>query len=80
VSEEERSLFDVCALAILRDPSWATPVAVSGYRVAGEVWERSTKPGNFTVWKDFAREQILADFNYRCEHYVLPARSGQPVS
>ena len=79
VDEEERSLYDVCALAILREPSWATPVQVSGYRVAGEAWEKSPKPGVFTVWKDFDREQILADFTFRCEQYALPVGCGQPA-
>jgi inosine-uridine nucleoside N-ribohydrolase len=72
VSEERRPLFDVCALAILKNPAWATPVTVSGFRAKGSGWEETADPVSFVLWKDFDRDGILADFFACMKHYVLP--------
>jgi inosine-uridine nucleoside N-ribohydrolase len=73
VTEDLRPLYDVCALAILKNPAWATPVTVSGFRAKGSGWEETGEPFSFTLWKDWDRQGVLEDFFASMKHYVLPA-------
>jgi purine nucleosidase len=79
VKEEVRPFFDVCALAIVKNPAWATPVTVSGFRAKGNGWEESGDPVSFILWKDFDRENILKDVFTRMKQYVLPEKYPSSV-
>lgn len=71
IGDEVRPLFDVCALAIIKDPRWARPVKVPAPRLSGNAWIE--KPGNshhIIFWKDFNREAILGDFYQTMENPV----------
>ena len=63
IGDQERSLFDVCALSILKNPTWARASKVPAPRLVGNSWV--AQPGNartVVFWENFKREKILADF------------------
>jgi purine nucleosidase len=58
-----RSLFDMAAVAILKNPKWASPKTIPAPRLMEKGWEE--QPDNarqITIWENFDREAILADF------------------
>ena len=58
-----RALFDMAAVAIVKNPAWATPVRIPAPRLEGGRWvERPGNPRTIVIWEDFDREAILADF------------------
>ena len=57
-----RSLFDMAAVAIVKDPSWASASEIPCPALVGNEWVE--QPGNertIIVWEDFMSEEILAD-------------------
>ena len=58
-----RSLFDMAAVAIVKDPSWAEAIEVPSPIYLNDTWVE--QPGNsrkITVWENFNSEAIMADF------------------
>jgi hypothetical protein len=58
-----RSLFDMAAVAIVKNPSWAESFGISAPLYFGNKWLE--QPGNsrmVTIWENFDRDAILADF------------------
>lgn len=58
-----RSLFDMAAVAIVKDPSWAEAKKIPAPIYLNETWV--DQPGNsrmITVWENFDRDAIMADF------------------
>lgn len=58
-----RALYDMAALAIIKNPSWASKVAIPAPLLSGTSW--SSRPGNNTtiwIWENFNREAILDEF------------------
>ncbi len=58
-----RSLFDMAAVAIVKDPSWASASEIPCPALIRNEWVE--QPGNertIIVWEDFMSEDILADF------------------
>ena len=69
--DEIRSLFDVCALAILKDPRWAKPVKVPAPKLVGEAWiERPTNSHHVIFWENFDKQAIFRDFYSTMENPV----------
>ncbi len=63
IGDEERALFDVCALAVLKEPRWGRPLMVPAPKLVGQGWEK--RPNNsrqVIFWENFDKEKILADF------------------
>ncbi len=63
IGDEERALFDVCALAILKNESWAESVSVTSQELKGRGWitiMEDTPPVIF--WENFDKAAILDDF------------------
>ena len=61
--QEVRPLFDVCALAIIKDPRWAKPVKVPAPRLHGEAWvERPKNSHHIIFWEHFNKDAIFKDF------------------
>lgn len=58
-----RALFDVAAVAIVKNPSWAEKRVVGAPRLNGESWkERHDNPRKITFWENFNRDAIIGDF------------------
>ncbi len=63
IGDDHRSLFDVCALAILKNPRWAQPSKVPAPRLLGDSWiEQSGNSHHVIFWENFDKEAILSDF------------------
>lgn len=63
IGEPVRALFDVCALAVLKNETWAEPITVPAPRLVGTGWEG--RPGNsrtVVFLENFDREAIMKDF------------------
>ena len=74
IGDEVRALYDVCALAIIKDPRWGQPVKVPAPRLEGESWvERPDNSHHIIFWENFKQEAILNDFYNSMEN---PAESG----
>ncbi|MGD2136491.1 MAG: nucleoside hydrolase [Gemmatimonadales bacterium] len=67
-----RALFDMAAVAIVKNPEWATPVEIPAPILEDGTWrDRSDNQRRITIWEHFDREAILADFFATMREYVL---------
>ena len=58
-----RALFDMAAVAIVKDPSWATARRVPAPHLVDGAWvERPDNAREVTLWEDFDRDAIMEDF------------------
>ncbi len=58
-----RSLFDMAAVAIVKDPSWAESQEIPGPAYLNNAWvERPDNRRKILVWENFDPEAIMADF------------------
>lgn len=67
-----RALFDVVAVAVLKNPAWGEAREIPAPRLVNNQWQE--QPGNarkITVWENFDSEGIIRDFYDRMDHYVL---------
>jgi inosine-uridine nucleoside N-ribohydrolase len=67
-----RPLYDMAAIAIIKDPSWAEKKEIPApILVDGEWQERPDNPRKVFIWENFNKEAIMGDFFNRMENYVL---------
>jgi inosine-uridine nucleoside N-ribohydrolase len=67
-----RALYDMAAVAVVKNPAWAHPRAVPAPQLVNSKWvERPENARTITVWEDFDRDAILADFYATMERPVL---------
>ena len=67
-----RPLYDMAALAIIKDPSWAMRRRIPAPRLEGVSWvERPDNPRSIGLWEHFNRDRILSDFYQTMNHYEL---------
>jgi len=60
---KSRSLFDMAAVAIVKNPSWASAKEIPCPVYVDEKWiEQPENPRKILVWENFDREKIIADF------------------
>ena len=72
-----RALFDMAAVAIVKNPAWATAVRIPAPRLVGGKWvERPDNPRTITLWENFDRDAIMRDFYQTMEQPVLAALVG----
>ncbi len=65
-----RSLFDMAAVAIVKDPSWATANEIPCPVYKDDKWvEQPDNERQIIVWEDFVKENILADFYETLENH-----------
>jgi purine nucleosidase len=67
-----RALYDMAAVAIVKNPAWAHPRRIGAPRLVYSKWVE--RPGNartITVWEDFDRDAILTDFYATMDHPIL---------
>jgi inosine-uridine nucleoside N-ribohydrolase len=61
--DETRPLFDVCALAVLKNPSWAEKVIVKGASFDGKNWGNlGDVERTIVFWENFDKKSIIEDF------------------
>jgi inosine-uridine nucleoside N-ribohydrolase len=67
-----RALFDMAAVAIVKNPSWANVIEIPAPILQNNAWvNRSANPRKIKVWENFKREEIMQDFYKTMEQYVL---------
>ncbi len=67
-----RSLFDMAAVAIVKNPDWATPVEIPAPILLDRQWqERPDNLRKIIIWENFDRDAIIADFYDTMGNYVL---------
>lgn len=67
-----RPLFDMVALAILKDSSWGAQKSIPAPILINNKWvERPQNDRKITVWENFEKEKILADFYETMENPTL---------
>lgn len=67
-----RALFDMAAVAIVKNPTWASARVIPCPILQNNQWlERPNNPRKIKVWENFDREKIMADFYHTMENYVL---------
>ena len=67
-----RALFDMAAVAIVKNPAWARARRIPAPRLAGGTWaERPDNPRTVTLWEHFDRDAIMRDFFATMERPVL---------
>jgi hypothetical protein len=67
-----RALFDMAAVAIVKNPSWARPSKIPSPQFVNGTWiDRPDHSHEITIWENFNKEAIMHDF-YECmENYSL---------
>ncbi len=66
-----RALFDMAAVAVVKNPNWATPAEIPApLLVDGEWQERPDNPRKITLLENFDRSAIIADFFETMKNYV----------
>ena len=67
-----RALFDMAAVAILKNPDWAASRRIPAPILRDNVWiDRPDNPRQIELREHFDQEAIMADFYHSMEHYVL---------
>ncbi len=65
-----RALFDMVAVAIVKNPDWGKKIQIPGPKLINNRWMAQSKnPRMITVWENFDKEKILADFYETMKHY-----------
>ena len=72
-----RPLFDMVAVALLKNPSWGVPQRQQAPVLIDNVWvDRPTNPRMITIWENFDREGLLEDFFSTMKDPVLVSTSN----
>jgi hypothetical protein len=67
-----RALYDMAAVAIVKNPSWATPTKIPSPEFVNGTWiDRPDNPHKIIIWENFDKESILDDFYSSMEDFVL---------
>lgn len=67
-----RALFDMAAVAIVKNPDWAVPTEIPAPILVDGVWqERPENSRTIVIWENFDKDRILADFMESMQNYVL---------
>ncbi|MCP5546858.1 MAG: nucleoside hydrolase [Akkermansiaceae bacterium] len=79
-SPPARSLYDMAAVAIVRNAAWATPRSIPAPILKDGKWsERPDNPRKIVLWENFDRAAIMNDFHNRMDHPQLTG-SRSPAS
>ncbi len=69
-----RALFDMAAVAIVKNPAWAHSVRIPAPRLVDHKWvARPDNPRTIILWENFDRDAIMKDF-YEAMDRPVPAR------
>lgn len=76
-----RSLYDVVAVAMVKNPTWGEKKVVGAPKLNGNSWEaRDSNPRKVTFWENFNKAAIVEDFFSTMQNYQLPAYQVKPVA
>jgi purine nucleosidase len=71
-SPPSRALYDMAAVAIVKNPAWAHSRRIPAPNLVDGKWvERPGNPRTITLWENFDREAILKDFYATMDRPVL---------
>ncbi|MEO5713065.1 MAG: nucleoside hydrolase [Luteolibacter sp.] len=74
-----RSLYDMAAVAIVKNGTWASPRTIPAPILKDGRWsERPDNPRKIVIWENFNRNSIMADF-YQQMKNPQPAQTGRPA-
>ncbi len=69
---QSRPLFDMAAVAILKNPSWAERKSIAAPKLIGNGWkEQRGNPRKVLLWENFDKVSIMGDFYKTMEFYTL---------
>ena len=69
-----RPLFDVVAVAVVKNPNWGERKDMPAPILDGETWvERSDNSRHISIWENFDKDAILDDFFASMRDYRLPS-------
>ena len=72
-SPTSRPLFDMAAVAIVKNPDWADRVVMNAPKFEDGKWiEQPDNPREIVIWENFDRENIMKDFYKTMQQYHLP--------
>jgi len=72
IGKEIRSLFDLVALSILKNPAWGNQESIPAPILVNGNWvDRPDNNREITIWGDFNSDLILEDFFESIENYSL---------
>jgi purine nucleosidase len=67
-----RALYDMAAVAIVKNSSWAVPSDIPSPQLVDNTWiGRPDNSHEITIWENFDKEKILQDFFHSMENYSL---------
>lgn len=67
-----RALFDMAAVAIVKNSSWAIPTKIPSPEFVNGTWiDRPDNSHKITIWENFNKESIMHDFYSSMEDFVL---------
>ena len=71
-SPTTRPLFDMAAVAIVKNPAWADRVDIPAPKFVDGQWvEQPENPRKIVIWENFKKDEIMQDFYYTMSNYVL---------
>ncbi|MBN2030977.1 nucleoside hydrolase [bacterium] len=67
-----RALYDMAAVAIAKNPLWATPTIIPAPKLENGTWiDQPENLRQITIWENFDKEKIIQDFFHCMENDVL---------
>jgi hypothetical protein len=67
-----RSLFDMAAVAVVKNPEWADKKVIPAPKLVNNEWvERPDNQRKVVIWENFDRSKIMADFYQTMNNYHL---------
>lgn len=61
--EKTRALYDMAAVAIVKNPQWAVPYEIPAPENVDGAWVvRNGNPRKVVIWDDFSKDEIVEDF------------------
>jgi len=67
-----RALFDMTAVAIVKNPDWAEKTLIPGPTMVDNQWvEQVDNPRQISLWENFDKDEILANFYTSLKYYQV---------
>jgi inosine-uridine nucleoside N-ribohydrolase len=71
-SPSARPLFDMAAVAIVKNPAWADRVTIAAPKFSEGKWiDQPDNPRKIIIWENFDKEKIMQDFYKTVDNYNL---------